>query len=372
MSAEKFKHIPHPNPTPEAERRKLLAEGNFGKVFSDHMFLMDYDPEKGWHDGRLEARRPFALDPASLVLHYGQEIFEGMKAFKGPDGTVTVFRPEANGQRLAASARRLAMPEMPVETFVSAIDALVQKDSAWVPEAEGHSLYLRPFMIAHDAFLGVKPAERYLFAVIASPVGNYFAKPTVDVWVTERYTRAAPGGTGEAKCGGNYAGGLVAQREAYSQKCDQVLFLDSTQGHFVEEMGGMNVMFVRKDGSVVTPPLDGTILRGITRNSLLTLGRDMGLNMREEPVDINELFEAAAAGDVVEAFACGTAAAVSPIGRLKRTPGEGDKAGRRTEAVFGDGATPGPVTMKLKKALLDVQRGRVEDKHGWRHSIMVQ
>ncbi|QDH15377.1 branched-chain amino acid aminotransferase [Oecophyllibacter saccharovorans] len=348
------------SPTPAEARRRLLGLPGFGQVFTDHMALISYSDDQGWHDAKITARRPFQVDPASPVFHYGQEIFEGLKAYhhaprEGEKG-VALFRPDANARRFKASARRLAMPELPEELFLQALEELLKVEKDWIPEGEGHSLYLRPFMISDGAFLGVKPANNYVFCVLASPAGSYFSKGAVSVWVSENYTRAAPGGTGEAKCGGNYAGSLVAQQEAKRQGCDQVLFLDSANRRYVEEMGGMNVMFVHRDGHVSTPPLNGTILRGITRDSLLRLGREMGIEMREEPVDIEEVFKGARSGEIVEAFACGTAAALSPIGSFRRPGGE---------VKFGDGNTPGPVTLKLREKLTGLQRGRYPDPFGW-------
>lgn len=355
-----FKVEKNTTPFPADERRLLLENPGFGKVFTDHMALVRYSPDKGWHDAKITAYRPFELDPASVVLHYGQEIFEGMKAFRNEHGGISLFRPNANAKRFAASARRMAMAEVPEELFVETVEAFLKVDGDWVPKAEGTSLYLRPFMIAADVFLGVKPSAEYIFCIIASPVGVYFNKGAVAVWVSENYTRAAPGGTGEAKCGGNYAGSLVAQREAQKEGCDQVLFLDASERRFIEEMGGMNIMFVHRDGHVVTPPLDGTILRGITRDSLIKLGREMGIEMVEQKLDIDDVFKRTASGEFVEAFACGTAAALSPIGSLKRPSGE---------VKFGDGETPGPVSERLRAALLGLQRGQRADPFGWVHHI---
>ncbi|MBS0982087.1 branched-chain amino acid aminotransferase [Gluconobacter cerinus] len=348
-------------PMDPAHRAQLLVSPAFGRVFTDHMATIRYTSEKGWHDAKITARRPLSIDPASTVLHYGQEIFEGMKAYREADGHIATFRPQANAARFAASARRMGMAELPEDLFIQAVDELVRIDQDWVPAGEGQSLYLRPFMISNEVFLGVKPASEYLFIVIACPVGAYFSAGCVSVWVSEFYTRAALGGTGEAKCGGNYAGSLVAQAEAKEKGCDQVLFLDARERRYVEEMGGMNVMFVRNDGKIVTPPLGGTILRGITRDSLIRLAADNGIEVIEEPVEIDEIFTGAASGKYTEAFACGTAAVLSPVGKLVRPSGE---------AVFGDGETPGPVATKLKKILTDLQGGRTNDAHGWVHRIV--
>ncbi|MXV43768.1 branched-chain amino acid aminotransferase [Saccharibacter sp. 17.LH.SD] len=343
-------------PTSPERRAELLKDPKFGRVFTDHMVVIRYKEGQGWHDAKVTPRRPLEIDPASTVLHYGQEIFEGMKAYRGSDGEIRLFRPEANAERFATSARRLAMAELPEDLFLGAIEALLKVDHDWIPTNRDQSLYLRPLMISNEVFLGVKRADEYLFVLLASPVGAYFSAGCVPVWVSENYTRAAIGGTGEAKCGGNYASSLVPQQEAASKGCSQVLFLDARERRYIDEMGGMNVMFVRKDGSVVTPPLNGAILRGITRDSLLKLGRSMGITMSEEPIAIDDVFAGAASGEFVEAFACGTAAVVSPIGILRRESGE---------VRFGDGENAGPVALRLKEALTSLQRGEAEDSFGW-------
>lgn len=296
-----------------------------------------------------------------MTLHYGQEIFEGLKAYRQPDGSVATFRPEANGERFRSSARRLAMPELPVETFVAACDALVQQDAAWVPAHGGEeSLYLRPFMIATEVGLGVRPANEYLFLVIASPAGAYFpggVKP-VSIWLSEDRVRAVPGGMGDAKTGGNYAASLLAQAEAAAKGCDQVAYLDAVEHKWVEELGGMNLYFVYGD-RIVTPSLTGSLLAGITRDSLLKLASDLGYTSEESRVSIEQWREDTAAGTLTEVFACGTAAVITPVGTVKSAGGEWTQ---------GDG-TPGPVTLKLRERLLDIQRGTAEDTHGWMHSL---
>ena len=281
-----FEHIAHPAPVPGATRQQALADPGFGKLFTDHMVEIDYDADKGgWFAARIGPRQPITLDPAAAVLHYAQEIFEGMKAYRHEDGSFALFRPEANARRFNDSARRMAMPELPEDMFLESVRQLVLKDRDWYPEIEGGALYLRPFMFASEAFLGVRPARQYKYMVIASPVGGYFKSgaPAVKIWVSRNYTRAAPGGTGFAKTGGNYAASLVPQDEATAQGCDQVVFLDAVEKKWIEELGGMNLFFVFDDGSVVTPPLTGTILPGITRDSLIALLRDEGLSLREEP-----------------------------------------------------------------------------------------
>ena len=258
-------------PVPAAERAKLIENPGFGKLFTDHMVTIEWTEGKGWHNAEVRPRAPFSLDPAAAVLHYAQEIFEGMKAYRGRGGEITMFRPEENARRFNESADRMAMPRIPEALFVEAVEKLVALDRDWIPSGEG-SLYLRPFMFSDEVFLGVRPAAHYIFCVIASPVGPYFkggGKP-VTIWVSDNYTRAAPGGTGAAKCGGNYAGSLIAQAEAIREGCDQVVFLDAAERRWVEELGGMNVFFVMDDGSIITPPL-GTILPGITRASLIEL-----------------------------------------------------------------------------------------------------
>ncbi len=355
-SGTKFTRMPHPSPTGAAERTAMLAEPGFGKVFSDHMVSINWSEEAGWHQAMLGPRRPITLDPAAAVLHYAQEIFEGMKAYRLPDGSMALFRPEANAARFNASARRLAMPELPEDMFVQSVRELVTADRDWFPSVEGGSLYLRPFMIATEAFLGVRPAKQYQYIVIASPAGNYFKSgaPAVSIWVSD-YTRAAPGGTGAAKCGGNYAASLVPTAEAFAKGHDQVLFLDAAEHKWIEELGGMNLFFVFADGTLLTPPLSGTILPGITRDSLIALARDEGLTLREERYSLDQWRADAASGQLIEAFACGTAAVVTPVGKV---------AGRDGEFSVGSGG-PGQLTGKLRARLAAIQRGEAPDPHGW-------
>ena len=344
-------------PVAVAERAKLLADPGFGRVFTDHMAVVRYSDVKGWHDAKITARKPLSLDPASAVLHYAQEIFEGLKAYRLADGGMAMFRPDANARRFNASADRLAMPHLPQETFLESIRQLVQIDRDWFPTVEGGSLYIRPFLIASEVFLGVKPSSEYLYLVIISPVGGYFKSgaPAVSLWISQNYTRAAPGGTGAAKCGGNYASSLVAQAEASKHGCDQVVFLDAAEHRWVEELGGMNVFFVFNDGSLQTPPLSGTILPGITRDSLMTLARAEGLTVREEPYAIDQWRNDAKSGRLTEAFACGTAAVVTPIGSVKSPDGE---------FKIGAGG-PGQTTLRIKQKLVDIQRGIAADPYGW-------
>jgi branched-chain amino acid aminotransferase len=344
-------------PVPAVERERLLQDPVFGRVFTDHMATARYSPQHGWHDARIEPRAEFRLDPATLVFHYAQEIFEGMKAYRLPDGGAALFRPDANARRFRNSARRLAMAELPEALFLESVRELVRIDREWIPGSQGAALYLRPFMIATEVLVGMKPSADYLYCVVASPVGSYFqgGAPAVTLWASENFTRAAPGGTGDAKCGGNYAASLAAQAEATREGCDQVVFLDAVERKWVEELGGMNVFFVFDDGSLQTPPLTGTILPGITRESLIVLARDMGLTVREAPYAIDQWQADAESGRLREAFACGTAAVVTPIGKVK---------GRKNNFTIGDGGA-GPVTGRLKAALLDIQQGRAPDPHGW-------
>ena len=352
-----FTTLPHPAPMPAEERDARLADPGFGTLFSDHMVTIDYDEAAGgWQDGVVGPRGPIALDPAAAVLHYAQEIFEGLKAYKQPDGGVALFRPEANAARFNASADRLAMPHLPEETFIEAIRQLLAADKDWFPTVEGGSLYLRPFMIATEAFLGVRPARKYKFMVIASPAGNYFKSgaKAVSIWISD-YTRAAPGGTGAAKCGGNYAASLVPTGQAFAKGHDQVLFLDAVERKWIEELGGMNLFFVFDDGRVITPPLTGTILPGITRNSLITLLREEGLDVAEEMYSIDQWRADAESGRLVEVMACGTAAVVTAVGKV---------AGPDGEFTIGAGGI-GQTTAKLREKLVGIQTGTVADTHGW-------
>jgi len=355
-----FSCSPTSKPVGADARAALLKDPGFGRVFTDHMVTIRWTQERGWHDAQVRAREPISLDPAAAVLHYGQEIFEGLKAYTLSDSSIALFRPEQNARRFRASAVRMAMPELPESMFLQAIEELVKIDAAWIPTGEG-SLYLRPFMFATEAFLGVRPSHECLFVLIASSVGSYFkgGAKAVTVWLSDRYTRAAEGGTGAAKCGGNYAASLLAQAEAIEHGCDQVVFLDAAEHRWVEELGGMNVFFVFDDGSIQTPPLDGTILHGVTRDSLLTLARDMGATVREERYSIEQWKADAECGRLTEAFACGTAAVVTPIGRVKGVDGE---------FTIG-GQSVGPLTMRLRSALVDIQRGHAPDPYGWTERV---
>lgn len=348
-------------PKSAEERAKVLADPGFGDYFTDHTAVVDWTQDasgKGtWHDARIEPYGPIMMDPAAAVLHYGQEIFEGLKAYRHADGSVWTFRPEANAARFNASARRLALPELPTDVFIDSLKKLVAVDEAWVPSGDGEALYLRPFMIATEAFLGVRPSREVSYRVIASPAGNYFGgelKP-VSIWLSTNYARAGHGGTGEAKCGGNYAASLAAQIEAEANDCKQVLFLDPTNDNAVDELGGMNVFFVFKDGTLVTPELNGNILRGVTRSSVLELARERGLTVQERKITIDEWRQAAQDGSLAEVFACGTAAVITPIGELKTAE----------ESITTPEAPSDSVAMGIRTQLLGIQTGAVEDARGW-------
>ncbi len=347
------------------ERQRLLETPGFGKVFTDHMVTIRWTEADGWHDARLEPYGPLTLDPATAVFHYAQELFEGLKAYRHADGSIVMFRPYANAARFNNSCARMAMPPLPEELFVRSLEVLVDTDRDWVPTQEGHSLYLRPFIIATQRGLGVNsPSSEFLFIVIASPSGAYFTsgvKP-VSVWLSEDYTRAAPGGTGAAKCGGNYAAAFVAQAQAAREGCDQVVWLDAAEHRWVEEMGGMNLCFVYgsgPDARIVTPALTGTLLPGITRDSLLRLAPELGIPATEGRVSTDEWRAGNASGELTEVFACGTAAVITPVGRVRSA---------HDEWLVGTGE-PGPVTMRLREELVGIQYGALPDPYAWLHKI---
>lgn len=352
---------PTPNPTTTAERESRLLDPGFGDHFTDHMVTVSYKANLGWHNPTVSARAPFLIDPAALVLHYAQEVFEGLKAYRLPDGGAGLFRPDANARRFIQSAERLAMPPVPEELFLESIQQLVSIDRDWIPAGEGCALYLRPFMFATEALIGQRPSSEYRFMVIATAVGAYFKSNAggISIWISDNYTRAAPGGTGMAKFGGNYASSLLAQQEAVREGCYQVVYLDAVERRWIEELGGMNVFFVFADGSIQTPPLSGTILPGITRDSLLTIARDQGLTVREEPYAIDQWERDARSGWMREAFACGTAAVVTPIGHVR---------GRNSDFTIGDGHSS-TISSMLKDRLVAIQRGTAPDHHGWTNRV---
>lgn len=354
---------PLANPMSAAARAEKMREPGFGRVFTEHMIRVEFR-DGAWQRGVLAERAPITLDPAASVLHYGQAIFEGYKAYGQPGGGVATFRSRENARRFARSAERLAMPKVPDELFLAAGEALIRQERDWVPSKLEESLYLRPFMISTDAALGVKPAKNYLFMILASPSGAYFAKGLrpVTVWISEDYSRAAPGGTGAAKCAGNYAASLIAQAQALEQGCDQVVWTDACEHKYVEEMGGMNIMFVLNEGDrprIITPKLTGTLLPGVTRESLLVLARDLGYDTEERLFSVEEWGDAVASGRMTEAFACGTAAVITPIGYVKSRHGDWTITGNES----------GPVALALRQRLLEVQHGLAPDRHGWMKQI---
>lgn len=354
-----FSVEPTPTPTSPGRLGEILAAPGFGKVFTDHMVTVRWTPETGWYDARVRPYGPLAIDPATQIFHYGQSIFEGFKAYTQPDGSIATFRPEVNGARFRRSAARLALPQLPVEDFVAAADMLIRQDAAWVPAQGEDSLYVRPFMIATEVGLGVRPAADVTFLVIASPAGAYFASGAkqVAIWLSEDYARAAPGGTGAAKCGGNYAASLLAQQEAIDNGCEQVLFLDAVERRWVEELGGMNLWFVLDNGTMVTPELTGTILEGVTRDTMKTLATELGREVEERRVDIDEWRKGVDGGHITEVFACGTAAVITSVGALRWHGGEVTLP------------TDTPVASGLRTALVDLQHGRAPDTHNWLHRV---
>ena len=358
----KFEVIKNPNPTPAGERDQIIANPTFGTHFTDHQIVVVWEKDKGWHSAQVIPYGPIMMDPSAAVLHYGQEIFEGIKAYRHEDGSIWTFRPEMNAKRMQRSAYRMALPELPTEVFIESLRQLIAVDGAWVPSADGEkTLYFRPFEIAAENFLGVRAAERAEYRVIASPVGPYFTggvKP-VSIWIALDSARAGKHGTGEAKTGGNYAASLLAQQKGYQNGCSQVMFLDAESATYIEELGGMNLFFVYRDGSVSTPALDGTILHGITRDSVITLLKDRGHEVNQRKVSLAEVRDGVSKGEITEVFACGTAAVITPVGILKS---------EQEEIVIG-GNTPGSLTVSLRQELTGIQYGRVEDRHSWMHKL---
>lgn len=350
--------VPNPHSTSQAERSAALVDLGFGKRFSDHMAHATWTAERGWHDFRIEPYEAIAMSPAGAVLHYGQEVFEGLKAYRHADGSIWTFRPTYNAARLNHSSRRLAIPEFEHEAFIGSIVNLVRQDAAWVPDAPGSSLYLRPFIFASEAFLGVRASHRYEYMVVASPSGAYFANgfQPIDVWVEREFHRAGTGGMGDAKTGGNYASSLLPKTVAHDAGYDEVMFLDATMGTDIDELGGMNVFVVMSDGSIRTPRLTGNILAGCTRSSILQLLRDEGRDVREETLPIADVLAGIDSGAVTEMFACGTAAVVTSIGSLSSRDFHVDLPGHET-------------TKGIYDHLTGIQLGMVEDTHGWLYRL---
>ena len=348
--------------TDEQMKPKFSDESQlgFGKIFTDRMLLVEWKAGQGWVDARVKPYEPFIMDPACLVLHYAQEIFEGLKAYKWADGTIALFRPEMNARRFNLSAERLCMPEVPEELFLKGIEELVRQEKDWVPGAEGTSLYIRPTMIAVEPVLGVKPSDHYYFYVILSPVGAYYASGfnPVRIMVEDKYVRVAPGGTGEAKTGGNYASSLKAGLEAKKKGFDQVLWLDGVHKRYIEEVGAMNMFFAYED-RVVTAPLEGSILHGITRDSVLKLAGSLGFKVEERKIDVEALMVDIRSGKVKEAFGSGTAAVVTPVGALSY----------KDECLTIGNNEVGKLTQKLYDTLTGIQYGKIADTFGWMRKI---
>lgn len=330
---------------------------SFGTSFTDHMFIMDYKPDKGWHDGRVVPYAPFVLDPATVYFHYAQGDFEGLKAYKTAEGKVVFFRPDMNAKRTRISNERMCIPDLEEDLYIAAIKALVEVDQDWIPEKDGMSLYIRPFIFASEPFLGVRPSDEYIFAIIACPVGSYYKggmKPT-KILVEEGFARSVKGGTGFTKVCGNYAPGMVCEKKAHEMGYDQILWLDGAEHKYVEEIGTSNAFFVVGDQIWTASLESGTILPGITRNSAITLLKDWGYDVQEKRFTIQEISDAYDTGLLKETFATGTAAVISPVGELKW----------RDKQMIVNGGQIGELSMKLYNALTDIQYGRAEDKFGW-------
>ncbi len=355
-----FEILKNPQPLDENLRAEILSAPKFGTQFTDHMAHIAFTDEQGWHGREVRPYGALVLDPAAAVLHYAQEVFEGLKAYRHQDGSIWTFRPDRNAERLRKSAARLALPELDTDDFVESLRELVRLDADWVPtpkdDSDEVSLYLRPFIFSGERFLGLRPTQQADYYVIASPAAAYFpggVKP-VSIWLSQHLKRAGKGGTGFAKCGGNYAASTEAMVEAAQHGCQQVLFTDAEESKYLDELGGMNVMLLKSDGTLVTPPVSDTILDGVTRRSILDIAPQLGLKGEERPVTIDEWREGAASGEITEAFACGTAAAITPIGKVVAE-----------DFTIDQSDEPGEVTMKLRRALLDIQYGRAEAPDGW-------
>ena len=345
--------------TPKAKPAKGEKLG-FGHIFTDHMFMMNYTEGKGWHDARIVPYGNLSLSPACMVFHYGQEMFEGLKAYRGEGDKIYLFRPDMNAKRTNATNERLCIPELPIDDFVDAVKAIVDVDRDWVPADEGTSLYIRPFIIATDEFLGVAPSKTYLFIIILSPSGAYYESglAPVGIWIEDEYVRAVKGGMGFAKTGGNYAASLIAQVKAHDSGYSQVLWLDGVERKYIEEVGAMNIFF-KIGGKVVTPMLNGSILPGITRNSIIHVCKSWGYEVEERRISVDELVAAAKDGTLEEVWGTGTAAVVSPVGKLRYVD---------DVMTIGDGGI-GELTQKLYDELTGIQWGKKEDPYGWRIEV---
>lgn len=355
--ADKFTVLPHNNRVADAKREQLIDKPAFGQIFSNSMVHMTWTEGEGWSDRRVEPYGPLKMDPGASVLHYAQEVFEGLKTYRHSDGSLWLFRPDANAERFQNSAQRLALPSLSVEDFIGSVAALVKADKQWVPTRHDYTLYMRPFMFASESFLGVRKAKEVEYCVIASPSGPYFpqgVKP-VNIWVEDTYFRTGPGGTGFAKCGGNYSASLVGEYRGIAQGCEQVCFVDAATKTYLEELGGMNMFAVHKDGHLETPSLNGNILPGVTRRSIIQIAQDEGRDVVEKMIKLDDLLDDIRSGEVTEVFACGTAAIVTPIGRFKSEKFD----------VAVNGEAVGEYTAHLREHLMGIQWGEVEDKYNW-------
>jgi branched-chain amino acid aminotransferase len=355
--AKKFAVLPNENPATDARRQELIDKPAFGQLFSDNMAHITWTEGEGWTDRRIEPYGPLKLDPGASVLHYAQEVFEGLKAYYHADGSIWLFRPDANAERFQNSAERLSLPQLSVDDFIGSVTALVQRDKAWVPTRREYTLYMRPFMFASEPFLGVRKSKEVDYCVIASPSGPYFTggvKP-VSIWVEDKWFRTGPGGTGFAKCGGNYAASLVGEYNGINHGCEQVCFVDAATKTYLEELGGMNMFTVHKDGHLETPSLTGTILPGVTRRSVIQLAKDHGRDVVETMIKLDDLLEDIKSGEVTEVFACGTAAIITPIGRFKS---------EKFDVTVSNNES-GKFTVDLRNELLGIQLGEIEDPHNW-------
>jgi branched-chain amino acid aminotransferase len=355
---------PSGTPLSEQNRAERLARPVFGSAFTEHMVSIRWCPEQGWHDAELVPYAPLPMDPAMVGLHYGQVVFEGLKAFRCVDGRLGIFRPDAHARRFRDSARRLRMPEPPESMFVDAVSALARQDQDWVADDPNISLYLRPILFASEPRLALRPAQEYRMLVIAFVTEGFFGREArpITVWLSEEYCRAAPGGTGAAKYAGNYAGTYLAQEQAAARGCEQVVWLDVAERRWVEEMGGMNLFFVYGGSPrprLVTPPLSGTILPGVTRDAVLSLASDLGISTVQTPISVEQWKADSASGALTETFACGTAAGITPVGHVRAT----------ADSWSVSDGKPGPVTGMLARGLADVQRGRAGDPHRWLHMV---
>jgi len=340
----------------QSKPRPSVSEMGWGKYFTDHMFLMDFDADRGWHDARITPYEPFALDPAASVLHYAQGLFEGLKAIRQQDGKICLFRPDRHCQRMTHSANRMCMPVVPPEAMIEGIRELVKIDQDWVPSAPNTALYIRPTLIGTEPFLGVRPSRSYTFFIIASPVGAYYAEgfEPVSIWIESECVRAARGGLGSVKAGANYAASIFAAERAKKNGYSQVLWLDAAEHKYLEEVGTMN-LFVMIDNVLITPALEGSILDGVTRSSVMTLLRSWNCEVIERPVSVDEIVSAHASGRLKEVFGCGTGAVISPVGVL----------GHKDKRLVLNGGKAGPMARRIFDELTGIQHGRIPDKHGW-------